>query len=206
MITYDEVITELAKGRGQAIALTVPIEEPQITGQILDLQDEISNVPGLGFVPEEELHILLKLAGFQVIQRTFDDDILREEVPRIDEQAAALFRSVSPFSVRIGRPNVFPDAVVLEVADEGALRRLHVTLMEHIPLLHRYPTDGPNYLPHVVIAFFYDASGLPALKAKLSGLRDLEVGTLLVRSVQLVRRWLMPAGPETDPIKTYYLR
>ena len=206
VFTSEQWETEVARGRGQAIAFVVSLGDGDAAYDALAIQDEIAEIPGLNLVSEDSLHISVKLAGFQVIQRTFPDDILREEVPLIDEQATEMLRSVPPFRVRIGQPNAFPDAVILEVDDSGALRRLNAALMEHIPLLHRYPNDSPNYLPHVTIATFEDESGLPELKERLRELRVREVGPVEVRSIQLARIWFVGGSTETDPIKAYHLR
>lgn len=209
VVTYEQVAADLAKGRGQAITFTVPVEDTEIVTRILETQAAIADIPGLSLLPEEDLHILLKLAGFQVIRRTFDDDLLREEVPVIDQQATALFPSVSRFAVQVRGVSALPNTVILEVEDDGMLRRLNATLTEHISLLHRYPTDSLNYLPYISVAIFEDGSGLQELKRRLSELREHalgEIGVLEVRAVQLTRYWLLPAGPEIDPIKTYYLR
>jgi 2'-5' RNA ligase len=125
----------------------------------------------------------------------------------MDRAAAAFFAAVEPFTVRIGAPNAFADAIFLEVDDGGALQRLNAALIEHLPLAHRYPNDSPNFLPHVTVATFEDQTDIDALRDILAGLRRVNGGAALtIDTVMLARYWLLATGAESDPIKAYHLR
>jgi 2'-5' RNA ligase len=206
LMTFEESTAALTRGRAQAIAFTVPIEDPGAAAHIERVQDEIAAIPGLSLTPPEEFHITLKVAGFQVIRRTMDDDILREEVPHLDRQAGAFFQAVRSFSVRLEHANVFPGCIILEVDDGGVLRHLNAALSEHLPGLHRYATDSPNYLPHVTIATIEDDTDAAQLRRTLPGLRNLEPVPVPVRRIDLSRAWFLGGGREMETIKSYYLQ
>jgi 2'-5' RNA ligase len=207
VVTSDDSLEELAKGRGQLLAFTIPVQSPDILDYASDVQDRIAALRGISLIGEEDLHITLKIAGFQVLERVFDDDLTREEVPELDRQATAFFKSVQTLSVRVGAPNAFPDAVILEVDDGGALRQLNASLIEHVPAAHRYASDSPNYLPHITLARFEEQTDLEPLRKTLSDLRqDAPALPMVVNTVEFTRLWLLATGAESDPVKSFYLR
>src|SRR3970040_2292940 len=53
------------------------------------LQERIADIPGVELYPDWYWHVTVKGAGFQVIKRTHDDDVLRQDVPRVAAQGGA---------------------------------------------------------------------------------------------------------------------
>lgn len=142
------------------------------------------------FVAPEDLHITLRPVGFQVIAKRRPDDVSREEAAAIAGQAARVLRGVKRIDAALGPVNVFPDALVLEVADAGALAALHDALPgvasgEPVP-----------FLPHVTIATFASPGAAAPLRERLPALRDAAAVPMQVRRVELVRRWFVDADEE----------
>ncbi len=203
-------------GRAQFLAFQAPIAGAQLADAALDLQDQLTDIESLELSPAElsetrrgELHISLRSVGFQVIARTRPDDVLREEVPIVAARAKKVITSSPAIPVVIGPVNVFPDAVVLEVHDGGAL----AVLRGRLDLLDRADALGDSaaeYLPHITIATFRTAAAGDVLRQRLTALRETPPTHGTIRSIDFARWWFTGIDaseqPECDIIRSYRLR
>jgi 2'-5' RNA ligase len=192
-------------GRAQFLGFQAPLPA-DAAGEIEAVQDQLADVESLYLFEREMLHITVRGVGFQVIAKPRPDEVLREDVGRIAERAAKALRS-APIDVSIGAVNVFPDALVLEVHDGGALGAIRDALdATGAPDTFAYPV----YLPHVTIAVFRSAEAGADLRDRLPPLRARPpVRTTLTR-IELARWWFtgddVSAHPEIDVVRSYRLR
>jgi 2'-5' RNA ligase len=203
----DTLEWEFTRGRAQFLAFLIRIEDRAAREYLSAIAERLASIPGVETYPDWYWHTTVKVAGFQVIARTNDDDVLREDVPRIAGKARALLANGTAFEARLGPPNAFAEVVIAEVHDGGRVRELNTRLLESLPELARYPFDGARFLPHVSIARFRSNDGLAELKSALAELRQQPPGpSFLAGRVEFVRAWLSEEIPEFDTIAAYPLR
>ncbi|MBI2724303.1 MAG: 2'-5' RNA ligase family protein [Chloroflexi bacterium] len=195
-------------GRAQFLAFQVPVGGTPLADAAEPVADALSGVDGLRWYDEEMLHITLLGVGFQVIGGARPDEILREHVGAVAEYAAGVARAARKMEVRLGPVNVFPDALVLEVQDDGGgLAAIRRGLEER-----RADTlaSGASFLPHVTLAMFEDPGVAGALRERLPPLRGLPPRAGAVRGFDLARWWFVgedpAANPELDVVRSYRLR
>lgn len=205
-LVVNEDMSGWAQGRAQYLTLLARIEDAPAREYIARVVERIADIPGVELFPDWYWHITIKGAGFQVIKRGHDDDVLREDVPKLGGRAKGVFDSTPAFDVQLGPANAFPEVVIIEVHDEGAVRALNTRLLQEVEGIGRYPFDGAKFLPHVSIARFTSGEGLSALKERLAALRKDGAGPRFqVRRVELVKVWVSEDVPEFDTLATYAL-
>src|SRR3990172_6672401 len=84
---------EWSRGRAQYLTFLVRIEDAAARNHLARLQERLAMIPGIELYPDWYWHITVKGAGFQVIKRAHNDDVLREQVPAIAARARALLQS-----------------------------------------------------------------------------------------------------------------
>ena len=210
-------------GRAQYLTFLVRPDGRAARDYIERTIERLSVVPGIEPFPDWYWHITIKGAGFQVIKRSHDDDVLRQDVARIAGNARAVLREQPAYHARLGPINAFADVVFLEVHDAGRTRELNAALADGLPQLARYPSDGERFLPHVSIARFTSNEHVDEIKAALAALRSeapapapsaslspqrVTLGdraSFPVRRVEFVKAWLSEDPPEFDVLATYAL-
>ena len=206
-IVGDSSEWEWTRGRAQSLTFLMRVADTAAREHLARVIERIAGIPGVEPFPDWFWHVTIKLAGFQVIRRVHEDDVLRQEVPRIAGKARALLSREEAFRAQLGLASGFASVVFLEVWDEGRMRQLNVRLMEDVPDLARYPIDGAGFLAHVSIARFRSNDGIDELKAALAELRSEGPGpSFPVRRVEFVKVWWVAEEvPEFDTIATYSL-
>jgi 2'-5' RNA ligase len=205
-LVLAEDVSDWARGRAQSLGFSTRVEGASAREYIAGVIERIADIPGVEVFPDWYWHITIKGAGFQVIKRTHDDDVLREDVPKLAGRAKAIFDGTTAFDVQLGPASAFPEAVILEVHDEGAVRALNTHLLEEVDGIGRYPFDGATFLPHVSVARFTSGEGLAALKERLGELRNDGAGPRFqVRRIELVKVWVSEDLPEIETLATYAL-
>ena len=191
----------LSQGRAQMLVFLIRIEDPAVRDYAAGIVERLADIPGIEPYPAEYWHITVKAAGFQVIKRTREDDVLREEVGRLGKDAAGVVSALPAYDAQIGLPNGFPDVVCLEIRDHGETRGLNRALASEIEMLPTYPVDGDTFLPHMSIARFTSSEGLDQLKAALAELRSEEPGPAFqIRRVDFIKAWLSEDIPEFETL------
>jgi 2'-5' RNA ligase len=205
LLVGDTLEWQWTRGRAQYLAFLVRLEDAAARDYVSRVQERIAVIPGVELYPDWYWHITVKGAGFQVIKRTHDDDVLRQDVPRIAAQARELLARQPAFEAQLGLANGFSEVVFIELHDGGRVRELNTLLTENLPV-PRYPIDGGTFLPHVSIARFTSNEGLARLKETLAALRREGPGPAFsVRRIEFVKVWLSEAMPEFDTLATYPL-
>jgi 2'-5' RNA ligase len=197
---------EFTRGRAQYLAFLIRIEDPAAQQYIASAIERLDGIPGVEPYPEAYWHMSVKGGGFQVIKRSYPDDVLREDVPRIAAKAKALLAGQPAFEAQLGAIAGFPEVVFIEVHDSGRIRALNSLLTEGLPQVPRYPIDAGVFLPHVSIARFTSNDGLKQLKQTIARHRgDANGPSVLVRRVEFVKVWLSEETPEFETLATYSL-
>jgi 2'-5' RNA ligase len=205
-LVADTLEARWTQGRAQYLTFLVRIEDAAAQRYIAGLQEHLAGIPGVETYPGYYLHMTVKGGGFQVIKKTLDDDVLREDVPRIAAQAKQVLAGQRAFEARLGVAAGFPEVVFVEVHDGGRLRELNTLLAERLERVPRYPIDGGVFLPHVSIARFTSNDGLPRLKETLASMRDGPGGpSFVVRQIEFVKAWLSESTPEFQTLAPYPL-
>jgi len=196
-----------ARGRAQQLAFTVRVEDPAARGHLAGISERLAGIPGVDLIADSSWHVTIKGAGFQVIKRVHEDDVLRKGVSHIADSARSIIMEESAFDVQLGLANAFADVAIVEVRDNGRLRRLNTRLVDGMPELHRYPIDGDGYLPHVSVASFSSNAGLDLLKVRLAELRSEAAGpSFPIRRLEFVKAWWIEGRPpEFDLLASYPL-
>jgi 2'-5' RNA ligase len=198
---------EWARGRAQYLTFLVRIDDPAALEYVAGAIDRIADIPGVEPFPDWYWHITAKGAGFQVIKRSMENDILREDVPRIAGKARALITKHASFDARLGPINSFSEGPIVEVHDGGRITALNSHLLESMPELERGAFDGPTFLPHITLARFTSNDALAPLKERLASMREAPPGPAVqVRRIEFVKAWLTEDIPEFDTIASYQLR
>ena len=145
---------EWTRGRAQNLAFLMRVDDATAREHLARIARRLAGIPGVEPLPDWFWHVTVKLAGFQVIKRTQEDDVLRQDVPRIAGKARAALSKEEAFQARLGLANGFASVVFIEVWDGGRFGRLNSRLLEDVPEIARYPIDGAGFLPHASIARF----------------------------------------------------
>lgn len=198
---------EWTQGRAQYLAFLVRVEDTAACEYLARITQRLEGIPGIDVYPQTYWHITIKGLGFQVIKRTREDDVLRQDVPRLAGSARALLSSQNTFDAQLGLASGFAEVAFVELWDEARTARLNACLAEGLPGLARSPLDSPAFLPHVSVARFTSDDGLVELKAAIKELRAQGPGpSFAVHRVELVKAWLSEGPPEFDTLTTYPLR
>jgi 2'-5' RNA ligase len=198
-------------GRAQLLSFQIPLADLPLAAAIAGVQDALIDSPAgehLVLFDLDMLHISLRAAGFQVITKSHPGDITREDAAGISSGAAKALRGRKPVQVTAGPLNVFPDALILEVHDNGELAALRDALAPVVE--DAFGFSAAEYLPHVTVAMFRSAAAGAQLRTILPQMRDDDRVGATLREVELTRWWFTgideDALPERDAVRTYRLR
>ncbi len=202
----DTLESEWSRGRAQYLTFLVRMDEPAVRDHLAAVIERIAGIPGIEPYPEDYWHVTVKGAGFQVVKRTRDDEILRGDVSRMAGKARALLTKQAPYRATLGLANGFGDVVFVEVGDGGGTAALNGLLLEGLDELTGAPIDAAGFLPHISVARFRSNEGLAQLKETLASLRKEPPGPqFTVQRVELVRAWLSEDAPDFETLASYAL-
>lgn len=211
VVTVEERRADFWRGRAQFLGFAAPLTSGDAVDLALDVQDALDGIDGVLLMPDDCFHITIRPIGFQVIERRNPDEVLREEVPGISKRAAPVMAATRPMEVTVGPVNVFPDAVILEVHDDGAFVDLRERL-DAVGAADAYAgqLDDSPYLPHVTVVQFQSRDAAGPLRERLPELRALSPVRIGIRDVALMRSWMTGVDadepPELEALRTYRLR
>ena len=195
-----------AAGRAQMLAFLIRVEDRAARKHAAAIAERIADIQGVQITPEEHWHITVKAAGFQVIKRAREDDVLREDVGRLGREAGAVIARHVAYEAQIGLPNAFAGGIYLEIDDAGATANINSALADQ-ELIATYPIDGANFLPHMTIAGLTSSDALPSIKAALADLRTQGTGpSFTVTRIDFVKAWFVEDGePEVETLASLRL-
>jgi len=203
---FETIDSPWARGRARYCAFLVRVNDPAAREYLRPLAERFSTVPGLTLYPEDYWHITIKTVGFLLPEAAAADEVPDANLAGIIEEATAVFAAHTAFDLRIGPVNAFPDVVIAEIWDGGAVRRLNTALLGAVPGLLRQPFDGPYFLPHVSLARYSSNEALDELKTTLADLRALGPGPALRASaIELITAHIGNASPTLVTTHTFPL-
>jgi hypothetical protein len=100
-------------GRAQFLSFQAPVNDASALALVADVIDRLRDVGGVIPMLDEQLHISIRGAGFQVLRSRGEDELTREDVGRAGEAASRALRGARTIEAAIGPVNVFPDALIL---------------------------------------------------------------------------------------------
>jgi 2'-5' RNA ligase len=204
---FETIDSPWARGRERYGAFLVRVDDTAARGHLRPLAERLSRVPGLAMYPEAYWHITVKTLGFLVSEATAPDEVPDRLLAPIIEAATSVFNAHPTFDVSIGPINAFPDVVIAEIWDGGAVRRLNTALLDGVPALPGQPFDGPHFLPHISLARYASNEALDELKATLTDLRTMGPGpTLHVSAIDLITAHIGHGAPVLETTHTLALR
>jgi hypothetical protein len=121
LIPLAEQRERFTRGRAQFLSFEAPLAGSPVADEAAALQDELAGIAELAPWPLDLLHISLRGVGWQVIEKSRPDEVLRQEVGSIAERSARSLRGLGPLGIVVGPVNVFPDALILEVHEASGL-------------------------------------------------------------------------------------
>jgi 2'-5' RNA ligase len=199
------VETEWARGRNQYLTFLIKVKDDAIFTRVKEIQSELSQFTCIDPFTREYFHISIKGVGFLVPQKTTEDEITRDDLPRIIREARTRLKEVSPFEVKLENLNNFVSAIVVQAHDGGVIRHIHETLGE-IPGF-RKASYYPGYLPHLSIAQYKSEEEYEEFIEYLEKNRDTRVGQLRIDTVELVIAHLpvKEPSPRLETIEVFKL-
>jgi 2'-5' RNA ligase len=204
--TFETADSAWARGRDRYGAFLARIDSEPAREYLRSLSAEIADILGTVTYPEEYWHITIKTAGFLVPSAVAEDELADGRIGEIIDIARMVFAPEGAFSVCLGPVNAFPDVVIAEVWDSGAVRRLNLALLEAIPALFRQPFDGRYFLPHVSLARYDSNDGLDELKGRLQRLRGRGPGPVFeIPAIELISAHLSQSAPSLHTIHRFPL-
>jgi 2'-5' RNA ligase len=207
-LVEETIEHQWTEGRTDYVAFLFAITDDAVREYIARTIDRIAGIPGVEPYPERYWHVTVKGAGFMTEKAVGADELSPAEVQRLSEWARPVVEETVAFTAEAGQVNAFPEVVLLEVLDGGVIRSLNERLLEKLSMLSRTPVDGASFLPHISIARFTSAEGLPELKERLAGLRaeSVEGPKFRLSEALLVQAHLAADAPEFELLARYPLR
>lgn len=204
-IMNDWVNNDWAKGRNQFLTFLIRINDENLIGEIIEIQDKLSAIPCVDPFPKDYLHITVKSCGFLVESEIYEDDILIGNLQKIVSQAEEILHAFPKFNVLLPKLNIFSEVVIIEVHDRSNIGELNRKL-QGIPEIRRMRFDYPVLLPHISIAQFQNDQGFARLLSDLEELRETEFGRFAVNSIELVNAHLSGRYPTLNTVHAFALR
>lgn len=184
-ITDNKTWSEWAKDRTEYLTFLIPINDRKIIDQVKEIQQELAEYGCIDVSPENYLHLTVKEVGCFLSEKGKDsDELTKEDLHTVVEQARDVFKSFSPFTIKLEGLNNFKSAVVIQGLDGGIIRKINASLLE-VPGIQKI-THDPRFLPHMSIALYRNKNEYNELIRYLEENRETEIDPLIVESVELV--------------------
>lgn len=123
-------------------------------------QRELSTVAGLDLIPGEWLHLTMQGVGFV-------EDVLPRQVDALRAAARRRLGDLDTVTVRLHRPVVHPEAVLLPAVPDGPLQTIRYAVRAAIgDVFGAVPENADGYHPHISLAYSNaDQPAAPILEA-----------------------------------------
>jgi len=172
-------ISQYPIGRGEGLALGIPVEDPEVLSKIGSIQASLAkDLPFCAHLPEA-LHITLCILS----------DVQEGYANGLAAFLHAALARVTAFQVELKRVNSFFRAPFLEVHGAGALDNL---LSRIRPGLENLGYPGLDYGPrgqvwHVTLGVYTQSNDGTAARKLLQELRFRNAGSFIIRELRLVK-------------------
>jgi len=173
----------------------IMIKDHSIVQEIMRVQERLAKFPCANIVLADRLHITIREVGYLSRRKETQNNITWDLVPDIISRASRIFTDTESFTVGIGRINSFPNAIFLEVEDNGELFGLHKRLRKALPTITFSKKEKCIFLPHISVTTFKSNRKFHELKEAIADMKRMKksMRKLKVEIVELVkiddRRW-----------------
>ncbi|HEY6690638.1 MAG TPA: 2'-5' RNA ligase family protein [Rubrobacter sp.] len=185
------------EGHRLSASLIVPGEASRFHERLEPLREALRPFPFVSVHSDHFMHITLVLLGFLVDEPREEDEISRERLREIENDARIALSDVPDFTVTLANLNAFPGAAFIEAHDGGQLDRLRDALCAGCGL--KKP-PGP---PHLTVAYFQAPDGTDAPEELISTIaryRDWPIGEILVENAEMTLLDLRLDYPEPETL------
>ncbi|MDX3855853.1 2'-5' RNA ligase family protein [Streptomyces sp. AK02-01A] len=139
----------------------------------------LSHIDGLDPIPDQWLHLTMQGVGFV-------DEVDRVAVDAIVEAARVRLAAVPGFDLTLSTPRIDPEAVLVPVQPDGAVRAVRHAIRSAIrDVLPEVPEASAGFMPHVSVAYSNNNNQLSPLSEALAAV-DIPPATARVKSAELI--------------------
>ncbi|MCC3654050.1 2'-5' RNA ligase family protein [Streptomyces sp. S07_1.15] len=139
----------------------------------------LASVPGLDLVPDRWLHLTMQGLGFV-------DEVAEEDALAIADAAARRLTAITPFELRLHRPEITPEAIRWEAEPSEPPTAVRCAIRAAInDVWGQVPAAEGGFAPHVTIAYS-NSEGPAAPVAQALGAVDAEPATAQIDQVDLI--------------------
>lgn len=181
--------------------IAVDIEE-KLKTQLEEIQKKIMVCEAdIKYVERENIHLTLKFLG----------NIDEEKIEPINKALLRVADEYSPFEIEVGGVGVFPNPSYLRVIWVGIskgqdkLCEIHKRIEENLYPLG-FKRENRGFSGHITLGRVKSPRNKAKLVEVLSQLRDVQIGTQTVDSIELKRSQLSPTGPVYTTLRSVELK
>ncbi len=176
----------------------IPLEAPEITGKILEIQKRLKSFSGIKTVEPENLHLTIKFLG----------NISSSQIKEIKALLSPVFSSLSPFEVSLKGIGAFPSenyirVIWIGIEEPQTLERLMRKVDEKLSELGF--EREKSYVPHLTIARVKRITSREKLVKVLREHSSENFGKMPVNRIVLFRSELFPSGPAYSRLHEWLL-
>jgi len=170
------------------LTVQVQIDNRSVRRRLRRVVEGLRNLVCIDPLPEDHLHMTVVPPALLTRGQPRPPIILPDgfEEQALEPMREAV-RGYGPFEVRVQGLNVFRDVLVAMAYDGGHSAELRRRLMEAVPQLPQKYWNMLRPLSHISLAQFCSTDGVTELRDAVSQLRDVDLGTLQVHRLHLVR-------------------
>lgn len=201
----DQDIEQRGIGRDRHLVLLAHLHDSDLITSVKPLLKRLGQFECFEPIPEENLHITVKVFGNVVEDPSSEDEFSPAEERDLAAALESELDDCSPFEVEFPRFNLFPDTVYAEVDDDGRFRRLNrrVCELSNVPVWDR---DRDGFIPHLSLGHFTQRGGYDQLIEYLETNRRLDLPPIGIDQVEFVALNLSEGRfPPYETIQTYPL-
>lgn len=185
-------------------AFLVEIDSSEIVSDSEEVLQELSEFNCLRVLDSDSLHITLKQIGFVVDRPDENNEVSEYSASMLADKAEQVFDEVDPFTVRLGKLNLFSSVVYCEIEHSTRLEDIHHRLLS-FPETKQFEYDGYKFAPHMTLAEFRSDSDYLELLEYLEENRDSINGELEVTSVSLAKTTSYETMPDFEIVRRFDL-
>lgn len=207
IIMENWIDNDWAKGRTEYLVFLVKVNDQSIKTRITAVQEKLAEYRCVDPFPHDYLHLTVKEAGlFLTIEKTADDEISRDGLNQLIDEAGEIIKQYEPFEIKLERLNNFKSVVCVEGHDGGVIRDINKNLREQLGLKSLF--HDPKFLPHMSIVQYQSTEDYQELIHYLEKARDTKLGTIAVDRVLLVNAHLPLPGdyPRIEILEEFPLK
>lgn len=207
VVTDNWVDNDWAKGRTDYLTFLIRVDNPSIKKATKVVQDALSEIKCMDPFPPEYLHVTVKETNcFYSQTGSEDDELTQDQVDNVISAVSEALVGVNSFEIEFENINHFRSNIVIEAHDGGEVREMNMRLMglEEIKIL---AYDYPKFLPHMSVCQFKCSENHEELVNLLEEMRNTQVGSFYVESIDLVKAILPKTGrhPTLETLNSFKL-